>query len=74
MKLLRLSCFLASSLLFIGCGASMPDMPDVKTQAGRNCMKECQRDHNVCLSVSRGDLFPTCNQKLTECYQLCLDE
>jgi len=38
--------------LFIlaGCAITMPTMPDVETQRGRDCVRECQRDLSSCVS------------------------
>jgi len=61
----------------------LPTMPKVETKAGRDCMRNCQGQHNDCInSCKRKVLGPTfdpecvdnCHQKLGECYQLCVEE
>lgn len=54
---------------------SMPRMPDVYTEEGRERVLECQRDHTLCVALCQGDPVRCnndCNQKLKECYRLCL--
>ena len=70
-------------MLFVFCGCStrpLPSMPSVKTQQGRDCVRNCQREHRLCSSACQGMVLresrclSQCNQKLDECYRLCVEE
>ena len=80
MKILPLVVFGAFMVLW-GCAARpLPSMPSVETQQGRDCVRTCQREHRLCTSVCQGMLLEEskclsqCNQKLEECYRLCVEE
>ena len=67
--------------IFFGCSAKpLPSMPSVKSQQGRDCLRSCQREHRLCSSACQGMVLresrclSQCNQKLEECYRLCLEE
>jgi len=81
MKTLPLVVFGAFMVLW-GCSTcrTLPSMPNVETQQGRDCVRTCQREHRLCSSACQGMLLEEprclsqCNQKLEECYRLCVDE
>ena len=68
-------------LLLSSCtGIPVPALPGVKTKLGRDCLKDCQREHRYCSSACQGMLLEEskclsqCNRILGDCYQLCRGE
>lgn len=69
-------------LLLASCASPMPKMPRVSSQQEKECVRQCQRDHSLCNSSCEGmaihvnltQCMSQCNQKLGECYELCLQE
>ncbi len=66
-----------------GCASGFPEMPKVETQEGRDCMRTCQREHNVCTnscsgtdmeSPSRKACIDDCVDALERCYRHCGDK
>jgi len=66
------------SIVFGGCVSSSPQMPDVKTQMGKNCVRSCQHEHTLCVGTCGGarEVVPEsdCNHKLEDCYERCVEE
>lgn len=76
-------------LLFIACVAPQnptPEMPKLKTEKGKACLKTCQLSYNDCtescsLMEVRGQstqkhrvqCFNNCGSVLGDCYSLCED-
>lgn len=67
--------------LLIGCVSPLPKMPDVSSHQGKECVRQCQRDHSLCTNscqgitgISQNTCVSQCNQKLGERYQLCSQE
>jgi hypothetical protein len=58
----------------------LPTMPKVNSQQARDCLRHCQREHRLCSSACQGMVLresrclSQCNQKLEECYRLCVEE
>lgn len=72
-------CFLVLSIQ--ACTVkSLPPLPVVSTQNGRDCLKECQREHRHCTGACQGMLLEEkvclsqCNQVLEDCYRLCRED
>jgi hypothetical protein len=70
-----------SSIVFGGCASSLPPIPDVKTQMGKECVRSCQHEHTACVGACDGkaEAVPEksrseCNQKLKDCYERCIEE
>ncbi len=79
MKVVR-AALVVGFVILVGCSVRpMPPMPSVKTPTGRNCVRDCQREHRLCNRGCQGMLLKEsrclsqCNQRLDECYRLCLD-
>jgi len=76
-QLLLFTC----SIVFGGCVSSLPQVPDVKTQMGRDCVTSCQHEHAQCVDVCGGapEVVPEksrsdCNNKLEDCYERCVEQ
>jgi hypothetical protein len=71
----------AASLYLGGCVSRLPKMPVPNTQKGIDCVRRCQQMHNMGLIQCKGvqsthfaRCVSICNQKLEDCYQLCIQE
>lgn len=72
---------LTFSIVFGGCLSSLPQIPDVKTQIGKDCVRSCQHEHTLCVGMcdAAQEVVPEkgksdCNDKLEDCYERCVEE
>jgi hypothetical protein len=74
--------FVLVLLIIIGCVPTQtvaPTMPEVTSQQGKACLRECQAINANCVNAcsiifsrsQRGKCLNNCNKKLGDCYSTC---
>jgi predicted small lipoprotein YifL len=81
-----LALLLMASFILVACEtkgplAAIPKKPDVETQRGRDCIKECDDQNELCRSSCESvrwdrkkQCWGECYEQLEKCYQLCSEE
>jgi hypothetical protein len=61
--------------------SSSGQMPEGKTQRGRDCLRDFQYEHALCVGTCGGsaEVLPEksrsqCNQKLEDCHERCVED
>ena len=75
---------MAACIICLGCSPSFPKMPSVQTPQARDCLRACQRQHNVCANActdrdnvstygNREACIDYCIEALGACYVGCTE-